>query len=80
MSDAVYRIKLVFNPRTEEYDLCECDKCGAFVLPQSYPRHIKTRKHLDAKMPLPPKKADEVNPTGKTLPFKVERGNFSVRF
>jgi len=76
----VYRIKMVFNPRTAEYDLCECDKCGAYVLPQSYPRHVKTKKHLDANKPLPPKKVDDVNPQGKVMPFKVETGSFSVRF
>lgn len=80
MSDEVLLIKLAFNPRTAQYDLCECDKCGAYVLPQSYPRHVKTRKHLEAKRPSPPKKADDVSPVGKTMPFKVEKGNFSVRF
>jgi hypothetical protein len=78
--EEVYHIKLAFNPRTAQYDLCECDKCGAYVLPQSYPRHIKTQKHLNAKQPLSPKKADDVSPVGKTVPFKVERGNFKVGF
>jgi hypothetical protein len=80
MSDDVYRIVLAFNPRTAQYDLCECDKCGAYVLPQSYPRHVKTKKHLDAKQPLPPKKVDDVSPIGKKMPFKVEKGSHSVRF
>ena len=80
MSGEVYRILLAFNPRTGQYDLCECDKCGAYVLPQSYPRHIKTRKHLEAKQPLEPKKADVGVPHSKVVPFKVERGSFSVRF
>lgn len=80
MTEEAYRIKLVFNPRTENYDLCECDKCGAFVLPQSYPRHVKTKKHLDAKTAIPLKNVGEVNPHGRVMPFKVERGNFSIRF
>jgi hypothetical protein len=68
---------MAYNPRTDEYDLCECDKCGAFIRPQSYARHLKTKKHIDAGFPLP-KKAGVVEE--KKMPFKVETGSFSVRF
>jgi hypothetical protein len=76
MDDSV-KIRMAYNPKTNQYDLCECDKCGAYVLPQSYIRHIKTKKHLEAGK-FPPKKEQEV--VEKKAPFKIETGSFSVRF
>ena len=45
MSETV-DVKFAFNPKTQEYDLISCEGCSALVLPQSYPRHLKTEKHL----------------------------------
>ena len=79
MSDSI-RVKLIFNPRSEQYDLMECSKCGAYILAMTYARHITTKKHLNAKHPLPPKKVDDVSPLGKKAPFKVEQAPHVVRF
>jgi hypothetical protein len=65
-------VKFAYNAKSGEYDLIVCDKCGAYVAPQSYKQHLKTAKHL--------RKPSGVRRSAQSCPIQVTHGPVTVSF